>query len=177
MRFEETPIAGAWIVDIEPISDDRGWFARTFAAEEFRAHGLDPTVVHTNLSFNRRAGTLRGLHWQADPHAEAKLVRCLGGAAFDVIVDLRPGSSTERHWFGVELSGANRRSLYVPAGLAHGFQTLVDDTQLQYQMSHQYEPSHARGIRWDDPTLAIDWPVAEQRYISERDRSLPTLDP
>ena len=177
MRFEETAIPGAWVIDIDPIEDDRGWFARTFAAEEFDARGLDPSVVHCNLSFNRRAGTLRGLHWQADPHGEAKLVRCVSGSAFDVIVDLRPGSSTERQWVGVELSAANGRSLYVPEGLAHGFQTLEDDTQLHYQMSHPYEPSHARGVRWDDPALAIEWPAAESRFVSEQDRSLPTLDP
>jgi dTDP-4-dehydrorhamnose 3,5-epimerase len=177
VRFEETPIAGAWIVDIEPAGDERGWFARTFAADEFRAHGLDPSVVHCNMSFNTRAGTLRGLHWQADPHGEAKLVRCVRGAAFDVIVDLRPGSSSERHWVGIELSAANGRSLYIPAGLAHGFQTLEDGTQMHYQMSHEYMPSHVRGFRWDDPAIAIDWPAAEERFISERDLALPTLDP
>jgi dTDP-4-dehydrorhamnose 3,5-epimerase len=177
VRFEETAIPGAWIVDIEPVQEDRGWFARTFAADEFRAHGLDPSVVHCNLSFNHRAGTLRGLHWQADPHGEAKLVRCVRGSVFDVIVDLRPGSSTQRRWVGVELSAANGRSLYVPPGLAHGFQTLEDETQLHYQMSHEYVPSHARGIRWDDPAIAIDWPAANPRVISERDQSLPTLDP
>ena len=177
MRFEPTGIEGAWIVELEPVADERGWFARTFAAEEFAAHGLDPSVVHCNLSFNRHAGTLRGLHWQADPHGEAKLVRCARGSVFDVIVDLRPGTGSERRWTGVELSAANGRSVYVPVGVAHGFQTLEDDTELHYQMSHEYVPSHARGIRWDDPAIGIDWPPAERRLISERDRSLPTLDP
>jgi dTDP-4-dehydrorhamnose 3,5-epimerase len=175
LRFEETAISGAWLVDIDPISDERGWFARAFAADEFRAHGLEASVVHTNLSLNSRAGTLRGLHWQAEPHAEAKLVRCVRGSVFDVIVDLRTGSSSERKWLGVELSAENGRSLYVPPGLAHGFQTLAHDTLLHYQMSHEHVPSYSRGIRWDDPAIGIDWPAADERLISERDRALPTL--
>jgi dTDP-4-dehydrorhamnose 3,5-epimerase len=176
VNFEQTSIPGAWIVDLEPIEDERGWFARAFADDEFREHGIDLPVVHGNLSFNRRAGTLRGLHWQAEPHGEGKLVRCIGGAAWDVIVDLRPDSPAHRRWRAVELSSANRRALYIPPGLAQGFQTLEDDTELHYLMSHPYVPSHARGIRWDDPTLAIDWPPAAERFISERDRALPTLD-
>jgi dTDP-4-dehydrorhamnose 3,5-epimerase len=177
VRFEETAIPGAWIVATEPVHEERGWFARTFAAGEFRERGLDASVEQCNLSFNHRAGTLRGLHWQADPHGEAKLVRCVRGSVFDVIVDVRPGSSTERRWAAVELSADNGRSLYVPAGLAHGFQTLEDDTLLHYQMSHEYVPSHTRGIRWDDPAIGIEWPGAGERIISERDRTLPTLDP
>jgi dTDP-4-dehydrorhamnose 3,5-epimerase len=175
VRFEETPIAGAWIVELDRVEDERGWFARAFAAEDFAARGLDAHVAHSNVSFNRRAGTLRGLHWQDEPHGESKLVRCIGGAAWDVIVDVRPGSPTYGRWTAVELSARNWRALYIPKGLAQGFQTLADDTALYYQMSHPYVPSHARGIRWDDPTLAVDWPPATERHISERDRALPPL--
>jgi dTDP-4-dehydrorhamnose 3,5-epimerase len=177
VKFEETVLPGAWIVDLEPVEDDRGWFARAFAAEEFHEHGIELDIVHSNLSFNRRAGTVRGLHWQADPHGEGKLVRCIGGAVWDVIVDIRPASPTYRRWVGVELNSVNRRALYIPPGFAQGFQTLQDDTELYYEMSHIYAQSHARGIRWDDPALAIDWPPAAERFISERDRALPLLGP
>lgn len=176
MRFQEASISGVWVIDLEPIEDERGWFARAFASEEFRERGIDLPVVHANLSFNSRAGTLRGLHWQADPHGEGKLVRCVSGAAWDVVADVRPGSETFRQWFAVELSSANRRALYIPQGLAQGFQTLADDTELFYLMSQPYVPSHARGIRWDDPALAIDWPPAGERLVSGRDRALPTLE-
>jgi dTDP-4-dehydrorhamnose 3,5-epimerase len=177
VRFEETAIPGAFVVGLVPVEDERGWFARMFAAEEFAEQGLDPAIVHGNVSFNRRAGTLRGLHWQAEPHAEAKLVRCVNGASWHAIADVRPGSPARGRWTGVELSASNRRALYAPKGVAHGFQTLADDTELHYLMSEPYEPSHARGIRWDDPTLAIDWPPADERRISERDRALPLLEP
>jgi dTDP-4-dehydrorhamnose 3,5-epimerase len=176
MILVDTPLPGAYVIDLERLDDDRGWFARTFAAEEFVAHGLNPAVVHCNVSFNSRAGTLRGMHYQVAPHAECKLVRCTRGAIYDVIVDLRPDSSTYLRWFGVGLDADEGRSLYAPEGCAHGFQTLVDESEVLYQMSHEYVPSHARGVRWDDPAFAIEWPDAE-RTISERDRTYPDFIP
>jgi dTDP-4-dehydrorhamnose 3,5-epimerase len=172
--FRETSLAGAWVVEPEPLRDERGWFARTFDAEEFRARGLDPTAVQESVSHSARAGTLRGLHYQAAPFAEAKLIRCTRGAAFDVIVDLRAGSSTHGRWFSVELSADSARLLYVPEGFAHGFQTLVDDTDLHYRMNREHAPDHGRGVRFDDPELGIDLPPAE-RTVSARDRALPLL--
>lgn len=174
MRFTETPIPGAWVIDPEPHRDERGWFARTFDAGEFRVRGLDPSVVQESVSHNARAGTLRGLHYQAPPHEEAKLVRCTRGAVFDVIVDLREDSSTRGRWFSAELSPESGRMVYVPEGFAHGFQTLVDGTDLHYRMNREYAPAHARGVRFDDPELAIGWPEG-QRIVSERDRELPLL--
>jgi dTDP-4-dehydrorhamnose 3,5-epimerase len=167
--FAETPLPGAYSIELERLGDERGWFARTFAVEEFEQQGLNPTVAHCNASFNARAGTLRGMHYQAQPHGEVKLVRCTRGAAYDVIVDLRSGSPTYCRWYALELTEENGRALYVPEGFAHGFQTLVNDTELHYQMSRPYVSSHARGVRWDDPAFGIDWPPAE-RTISERDR-------
>jgi dTDP-4-dehydrorhamnose 3,5-epimerase len=174
MRFVATPLAGAFAIELEELGDERGFFARSFCREEFRARGLDPAVAQCNVSFNRRRGTLRGLHYQAEPHAEAKLVRCTRGAIWDVIVDLRPGSPTARRWFAAELTAENRRALYVPAGLAHGFQTLADDSEVLYQMSEPYYADLARGVRWDDAALAIPWPVKDV-IVSERDRALPVL--
>ncbi len=177
MRFVETPLPGAWVIELEEIEDERGWFARTFDAEEFRARGLNPDVVQCNASFNRRAGTLRGMHYQAPPHGESKLVRCVGGAIFDVAVDLRDGSPTYRGWHGVELSAENRRAFYIPAGLAHGFQTLADDSEVLYQMGDPYVPEAARGVRWDDPALGIAWPAPDgERVISEKDRAYASLE-
>jgi len=169
VRFDQTPLGGAWIVELEPQADERGWFARMFSREEFEARGLDPDVVHANTSFNATAGTLRGMHYQADPHAESKLVRCTRGAIYDVVVDLRRDSPSFRRWFGIELRPDNGLMLYVPAGLAHGFQTLKGETEVSYLMSHEYVASHSRGVRWDDPAFGIEWPPAE-RIISERDR-------
>lgn len=172
MRLVETPLAGASVVELERLEDDRGHFARTFDAELFAAHGLDARVAQMNTSFNRRAGTLRGLHFQAEPHGEAKLVRVTRGAVFDVIVDLR-----SRAWFGVELTAENDRALFVPAGFAHGFQTLADDTEMLYVMSTPYVGDAARGVRWDDPAFAITWPPAPPagRTISERDAAYPSV--
>jgi dTDP-4-dehydrorhamnose 3,5-epimerase len=170
MRFIETPLNGAWVVDLDLLGDERGWFARTFDAEEFAARGCNPNVVQCNASFNAREGTLRGMHYQAEPHGESKLVRCARGAVFDVAVDLRAGSPTHTRWHGVELSAANRLAFYIPPGLAHGFQTLSDDAEVLYQMGHAYVPEAARGVRWDDPAFAIEWPEpASERTISERD--------
>jgi dTDP-4-dehydrorhamnose 3,5-epimerase len=170
MRFIETPLNGAWVVDLDLLGDERGWFSRTFDAEEFAARGCNPAVVQCNASFNARAGTLRGMHYQAEPHGESKLVRCVRGAIFDVAVDLRAGSPTLRRWHGVTLSAENRLAFYIPPGLAHGFQTLTPDAEVLYQMGNAYVPEAARGVRWDDPAFAIDWPApAGERTISERD--------
>lgn len=177
MRFDETELAGSFIVSPERLVDERGHFARTWCAEEFAAHGLTTSWVQGNVSFNSRRGTLRGMHYQADPRLETKLVRCTRGAVYDVIVDLRPASPTYRRWTAVELSADNGVALYIPGGFAHGFQTLVDDTELVYEMSEYYVPELSRGVRWDDPVLGISWPPCEQRVISQRDRTLPDLEP
>jgi dTDP-4-dehydrorhamnose 3,5-epimerase len=170
MTLIQTPLAGAWVIELERISDERGWFARTFDADEFTARGLNPAVVQCNASFNARRGTLRGLHYQAEPHGESKLVRCVRGAIFDVAVDLRPDSPTRCRWHAVELNAENGRGYYIPAGFAHGFQTLTDNCEVIYQMGHGYVPGAARGVRWDDPAFAIAWPDTEgERIISERD--------
>ena len=172
MHFTETKLKGAYILDLKPIEDERGFFARTFCVQEFEAHGLNPCVVQCNVSYNKHKGTLRGMHYQSAPHAEAKLVRCICGAIYDVIIDLRPESPTFKQWVGVELTASNRRMLYVPEGLAHGFQTLEDETEVFYQMSEFYFPQSAQGVRWDDPAFQIDWPPAE-RVISPKDISYP----
>ncbi len=178
MRFIETPLPGVWVIELEELGDERGWFARTFDDEEFRARGLSPAVVQCNASFNAQRDTLRGMHYQADPHGESKLVRCVRGAIFDVAVDLRPGSSTRCAWHGVELSAENRLALYIPAGLAHGFQTLGADCEVLYQMGARYVPEAARGVRWDDPAFAIEWPEPHgERVISARDASYPDFAP
>jgi dTDP-4-dehydrorhamnose 3,5-epimerase len=174
MRFEQTVLAGAWVIELDRLEDERGWFARCFDVDEFQMRGMNPVVAQCNLSFNRRKGTLRGLHYQAEPHEETKLVRCVRGAIFDVAVDLRPGSETFCHWVAFELSAGNGLALYVPAGVAHGFQTLTDEAEVSYQMGGSYVPEAARGVRWDDPAFAIDWPPAiEGRIISERDSAFP----
>ena len=152
--------------------DERGFFARTFSREEFASAGLDDTIAQCSISFNAKPGTLRGLHYQAPPHAESKLVRCTQGAIYDVIVDLRPESPTFCEWIGVELSAANRVGIFVPKGMAHGFQTLTAAAEVLYQISESYQPDAARGVRWDDPRFGIDWPRAE-RIISARDKAYP----
>jgi dTDP-4-dehydrorhamnose 3,5-epimerase len=176
MRLEPLVLQGAFLVEPEPNVDERGLFVRTWSADEFAERGLVASWAQSSASYNRLAGTLRGLHYQAEPRAEAKLVRCTRGAVFDVIVDLRPGSPTERRWVGLELTEDNRLGVYVPQGLAHGFQTLVDETELSYLISERYDANLARGVRWDDPSLAIAWPSCERSVISERDRTLPLLD-
>ncbi len=172
VKFLPTPIAGAWLIEMEPVEDERGAFARSFCREEFARHGLNPAVAQCSVSTNRRKGTLRGMHYQAAPHEETKLVRCTRGAIHDVILDLRPQSPTFRKWFAVELSADNRRMLYVPAGFAHGFQSLTDNTEVFYQISTPYHPESARGVRWDDPAFGIEWPATE-RIISDKDRHYP----
>jgi dTDP-4-dehydrorhamnose 3,5-epimerase len=174
MKLAPTPLAGAWVVELEMISDERGSFARTFDADEFRDRGMDPAVVQCNTSVNLRAGTLRGMHFQADPYAEPKLVRCVRGSIFDVALDLRPDSPTYCQWHGLELSESNRTMLFLPSGFAHGYQTLVDDCEILYQMGARYVPDAARGVRWDDPAFGIEWPPAPSgRLISDRDGSYP----
>lgn len=173
--FKPTPLAGAFIVEPELKHDARGLFARTWCREEFAAHGLNVAVAQCNLSFTERRGTVRGLHYQDAPHQEAKLVRCVRGAMHDVILDLRPHSPTFRRHFAVELREGTYRMLYVPEGVAHGFQTLTDGTEVAYQMSELYRPDAQRGVRWDDPAFAIPWPEPV-RLVSDRDRSFPDFD-
>lgn len=172
MYFRETSLVGAFIIDIEPHKDDRGLFARTFCSREFAEHGLCAEFVQCDLSYNRRRGTLRGMHFQLPPHGEAKLVRCVAGGIYDVIVDLRRNSPTFRKWLAVEVTSSNRRALYVPADFAHGFQTLTDGAEVFYQMSEFYRDGEAGGVRWDDPAFGITWPIADP-FLSERDASFP----
>jgi len=174
MKFEPTPLSGAYVVDLVRFEDERGFFARSFCQQEFETHGLNPRLAQCNVSFNSRRGTLRGMHFQIKPHQEVKLVRCTRGAIWDVIVDLREDSLTRLHWHAVELSADNRLALYVPEGFAHGFQTLVDHSEVLYQMSEFYYPEFAYGVRWDDPRIGIRWPLPDP-ILSERDRSYPLL--
>ena len=175
IKFQETLLKGAFVVIPERIGDERGFFARTFCRLEFEAHGLNTNFVQCNISFSKRKGTLRGLHYQIAPHAEAKLVRCTAGAIYDVIIDLRAGSPTFKQWFASELTAENRRQLYVPEGFAHGFQTLEDNTEVFYQHSAFYSPDHQRGLRFDDPAFKMIWPLGIVS-ISERDRSHDPVD-
>lgn len=172
MNFIETRIAGCLVLEIEPHSDERGFFGRTFCREEFIDRGLNPDIVQSSLSFNARAGTLRGLHYQVAPFEETKIVHCIAGIIHDVVLDIREDSSTCGEWIAVELHSEQRRMLYVPAGCAHGFQTLRPDTEVLYHISAQHSPAHSRGIRWNDPAFKIDWPL-ESPIVSERDRAFP----
>jgi dTDP-4-dehydrorhamnose 3,5-epimerase len=191
--FSETRLKGAYLIELEPIEDSRGSFARSFCQKEFGLHGINMNIVQCNISYNRKAGTLRGMHYQAAPYEEAKLVSCTKGAMYDVIIDLREDSATYCRWIGVELIGPGsqytlcsepegkdfqplaRRMLYVPKGFAHGFLTLEDDTHVFYQMSEFYTPGQARGIRWNDPVFGIAWP-GEVKVISDRDKRYPDFD-
>lgn len=172
MIFTETRLKGAFIVELEKRLDDRGFFARSWCREEFQAHRLNPELAQCNISFNRRKGTLRGMHYMAQPFGEAKLVRCTAGAAYDVIIDLRPDSPTYKQHLGEVLSAANHKMLYVPEGFAHGFQTLEDETEIFYQMSRCYAPEHARGVRYNDPAFGIRWMI-DDVVILDRDRDYP----
>jgi dTDP-4-dehydrorhamnose 3,5-epimerase len=174
VKFQESPLAGAYTIEMDRLEDERGSFARSYCAEEFAARGLAAAMPQSSVSFNGRRGTLRGLHYQAEPHAEDKLVRCTAGAIYDVIVDLRPGSPTLRRWFGVELSAANHRSLFVPKGMAHGFLTLREDTEVLYMISVPYAAGFERGVRWNDPAIGISWPTAPS-LVSARDSAYPLL--
>jgi dTDP-4-dehydrorhamnose 3,5-epimerase len=173
--FRPTRLTGLWVIELERIEDERGFFARSFCREEFERHGLASRVEQCNVSFNRRRGTLRGLHYQAPPHEEDKLVRCTQGAIWDVAVDLRPDSPTYRRWAGETLTAANRAMLFIPKGFAHGFVTLEDETEVFYQMSEPYHPECARGFRYDDPAFAIDWPLAPA-VVSEHDLGRPPFE-
>lgn len=172
MRLEETPLPGAFVVTPTAVVDDRGSFGRLFDAELFAASGLDPALAQASFSYNIAAGTLRGLHYQRAPWAETKLVRCTRGRVYDVMVDLRAGSSTLHQWFGIELTEQARNAVYIPQGFAHGFITLTDGAELHYQISVPYRPEGAAGVRWDDPAFGIEWPAAPT-VISERDASYP----
>lgn len=178
MRFQALALSGVWSIELDLLEDERGWFARTFDVEEFRARGLELEVVQCSCSFSARRGTLRGMHYQAEPHGEPKLVRCVRGVAFHVALDLRPQSPTYGSWRGLKLSAENRCALYLPPGVAHGSQTLVDNCEIFYQMGHRYVPEAVRGVRWDDPAFAIQWPPASEgiRIISARDRSFADWD-
>jgi dTDP-4-dehydrorhamnose 3,5-epimerase len=173
MIFTPTKLRNATIIDVERRGDERGFLARVFCEHEFAEHGLATRFVQGSTIFSPQRHTLRGLHYQEAPHAENKLVRCTRGAVFVVMVDLRPDSPTRLEWLGVELTPDNRRLLYVPEGFAQGYQTLADDSEVVYQMTHEYVPDAARGVRWDDPAFGIEWPQADERLISDRDRAWP----
>jgi dTDP-4-dehydrorhamnose 3,5-epimerase len=172
MTWTELKLKGAFTYELEPFRDNRGFFARTFSAEDFAEKGLNPKVTQCNLSYNYKKGTLRGMHFQVEPAAEVKLVRCTRGAVYDVIVDIRPGSPTYLEYVGVELSADNRRTLYVPEMFAHGYQTLTDDAEVFYQVSQDFAPQHARGYRYNDPAFNIEWPLPVSE-ISEKDKNWP----
>jgi dTDP-4-dehydrorhamnose 3,5-epimerase len=175
MIFRPSHLKGAFVIEPERLADERGFFARIWCNREFRSHGLNCNLAQASISFNRGKGTLRGMHYQAHPHEEAKLVRCTAGEIYDVIIDLRPRSATFRQWDAVTLSGANRLMLYVPEGFAHGFLTLADDTEVEYHISEFYAPESARGVRWNDPAFAVRWPV-EPAIISDRDAGYPDFN-
>lgn len=172
MNFYETKLSGAFEIHTESMNDERGFFARTWCQKEFEVHGLNPKLVQCSISFNTRKGTLRGMHYQAAPYAETKLVRCTRGGIYDVIIDLRPQSPTFKDWTFVVLTAENRHMVYIPEGCAHGFLTLADESEIFYQMSEIYKAESARGVRWDDPAFGITWPEKVQ-VISERDRTYP----
>jgi dTDP-4-dehydrorhamnose 3,5-epimerase len=175
MRFLALPIPGAFRIEIDKSGDERGFFARTFCADEFHKRGLVTDFVQRSVSYNERRGTLRGLHYQVDPHAETKIVRCTGGSAFDVIVDMRRGSSAFGRWHGETISADNHAMIYIPAGCAHGFQTLVDATELYYEITPAYIAAASRGVAFDDPSISICWPIAKP-IVSPNDRTRPKLD-
>jgi len=170
--FTETKLKGAFVIEPELIEDERGFFARTFCRKEFEARGLNPNLVQCNISFNKKKGTLRGMHYQAKPREEAKLVRCTSGVIYDVVIDLRSGSNTFKQWVGAELSAENQTILYVPEGFAHGFQTLEENSEIFYQMTEFYDSDLARGVRWNDPAFGIRWPIG-QPSISASDAQYP----
>ena len=174
MKFRETSLKGAYLIEIEPVHDERGFFARSWCCDEFAARGLNPRLVQCNITLTRHKGTLRGMHYQTVPHEEAKLVRCTRGSIYDVIVDLRPDSPTCKQWFAAELTADNFTLLYVPEGFAHGFLTLADNSEVFYQMSEFYHPECAAGVRWNDPAFNIEWP-STVRTISQKDRELPNF--
>lgn len=175
MRFAETALPGVFVITPDRHEDSRGAFTRTWCRRDFAAHGIDADFVQTAISDNDETGTLRGLHFQAAPYGERKLVSCIAGRAFDVVVDLRPGSATFGRWVSVEIGEADGTAVYIPEGCAHGFQTLAPETRLHYQISEYYQPELARGVRWNDPDLAIAWPLGAPTVISARDAKLPSV--
>ena len=175
MIFKESKLKGAFIIEIDKKSDDRGFFARTWCKNEFEAQGLSTKFVQVNLAFNEKKGILRGMHYQKNPYEEVKLVRCTRGALYDVIIDIRKDSPTYKQWIGIELTQDNYRMLYIPEGFAHGYQTLQDHTEIIYQVSQFYTPNAEGGVRWDDPTVNIVWPETEERNISSKDQMWPPL--
>jgi len=177
MIFEKTALAGAFIIEIEKREDERGFFARAWCQEEFEAHGLNTRWVQANLAFSKKKGTLRGLHFQVGPYEEIKLMRCIRGAIYDVILDLRSESPTYMQWLGVELTADNHKMLYVPEGFAHGYQSLADNTEVFYPVSQFYTPGSERGVRWNDPAFGIEWPVTQNAILSEKDKSWPDFAP
>lgn len=172
LKFTPTPLQGVFVIEIESLEDERGFFARTWDKEEFKKQGLNSELIQCSISFNKKKGTLRGMHFQAKPYEEDKVVTCTRGGIFDVVVDLRPQSATFKKWFGLELSESNRKQLYIPAGTAHGFQTLTDMAEVHYQISQMFQKDHAGGVRWNDPAFGIHWPMAVS-VISERDKNFP----
>lgn len=170
MDFSPVEVEGAFIVELSPFSDDRGFFARAYCEKEFMDHGINVHMVQANMSYNRQRGILRGLHWQVSPHEEAKFVRCIKGSIFDVVVDVRPKSPTYKQWSGVELTSANRKALFIPGGCAHGYQVLDDDTEILYQVSAPYVQAAERGARWNDPAFGIEWPITEGMILSSKDK-------
>jgi|SRR5262252_5940905 len=174
MKFHETSVCGVFIIEPDKFADERGFLACSWTPEEFAAHGLNPRLAQCNLSYNKRRGTLRGMHFQSKPYEQAKLVRCTRGAIYDVAIDLRQDSPTRDRWFGAELTADNHRMLYVPEGCAHGYQTLLDDSESFYQLSESYHPESAGGVRWDDPAFGIQWPLPVT-VIAERDATYPLL--
>lgn len=173
MNFETTPIEGARVITLAKIKDERGYFARTFCKREFASQGLSTSFVQANTAFSLHQGTLRGMHYQRAPHAEAKLVRCIRGAVFDVIIDLRPDSHSYCRWFGLELTEDNGKLLFIPEGCAHGYQILRDDSELFYLVSEFYTPEAEQGLRWNDPRFNIDWPIVDDVRLSDKDRAWP----
>lgn len=176
MKFIETHLKGAFVVEIEPRNDSRGFFTRTFCRNEFEAHRMNPNIVQCNLSFNHIKGTLRGMHYQLAPKGEVKYIHCMEGAVYDVIIDLRPDSPTRFNWFGVELTSENRKMLYVPEGFAHGYQALTDGAVVFYQVSEFYSPEHERAVRWNDPFFKIVWPITDP-VLSEKDAKIADYKP
>jgi dTDP-4-dehydrorhamnose 3,5-epimerase len=171
MNFIETELKGAFIIDVQSLEDERGFFMRSWCEKEFKNHGLVSRMVQANISVNKKKGTLRGLHYQVAPFEEAKLMRCTRGAIFDVIIDLQPESPTYKNWLGVELTAKNHKMFYIPEGFAHGYQTLEDDTEVFYQVSQFYSPESERGVNWDDPIFEVEWPITDDIIISAKDKN------
>jgi len=176
VKFSPAPVSGSWFVDLQKIEDERGFFARTYCAKEFTEIGVAEPMVQDSLAYNKACGTLRGMHYHAAPFKQTRLIRCLVGAAYVVVLDLRPGSATFLEHFAAEFNGTNRQAVYVGTGLALGYQTLADDTEIYYQMTHYYDPQYERGVRWNDPAFNISWPEGE-KIIKERDNQYPDFDP